>query len=276
MENAAGSSIHFVDRQDLEGLRLPPLPGTLKEAALVEAQIKKLNLPVRTLGGAGASEMQLAAIPSPRILHLATHAFALPNNSAAAATVRRSSSPIEFARGPSSERTALGDGSSPESDGSLAKPAMLRNPVHRSGVVLAGGQMTLKAWDKGEIPHPMNDGILTSDEVGTLKLQGTELVVLSACDARVGAAGSGEEVLALRRGFVQAGAENLLMTLWPVGDAGPAEMLAGFYERFQHTGNAAQALAEVQRESLVKLRKAHGLEAAVRMAGSFVLSVQGH
>jgi CHAT domain-containing protein len=133
----------------------------------------------------------------------------------------------------------------------------------------------LKAWERGELPHAIQDGILTADEIGLLRLQGTELVVLSICDTRVGATASREEVLALRRGFVQAGAENLLMTLWPVEDATRHEVLGSFYERFQQTGNAAQAFAEVQRESLIKLRKEKGLEAAVRAAASFVLSSQG-
>ena len=33
-----------------------------------------------------------------------------------------------------------------------------------------------------------------------------------------GEARSGEGVLGLRRGFIQAGARNLLMTLWPIDD----------------------------------------------------------
>lgn len=275
MENSESSKIQFVDRQDLGRLQLPPLPGTLPEAGVAETQLKKLKLTVRVLGGAGASETQLGALQSPRILHLATHSFALPGHSVAVAAQERGPSVAALARGLSSGTSAATDGPSAESPGALSLPVALRNPVHRSGVMLAGGQTTLKTWERGELPHPTHDGILTSDEAGLLKLQGTELVVLSACDARVGATASGEEVLALRRGFVQAGAENLLMTLWPVEDGAKNEWLGSFYERLQQTSNAAQAFSEVQRESLLKLRKEQGLEAAVRVAGSFVLSVQG-
>lgn len=275
-ENAASSAIQFVDRQDLSRLRLAALPGTLSEAAQVEAEIKKLNLPVRVLGGAGASEAQLAAIQSPRILHLATYAFALPRGAAVVPGEPRSPTVLALAGGSGSGSPAAADGSSPEADAALAAPAALRNPVHRSGLALAGAQTTLKAWERNEIPQPVQDGIMTADEVGMLKLQGTELVVLSSCDAQAGANGSDEEVLALRRGFVQAGAENLLMTLWPVEDAARIEWLRSFCERWQQTSNLTQAFAEIQRESLAKLRKEQSLETAVRLVGSFVLSTQGH
>jgi len=265
--NAESSPIQFVDRQDIGRLPLPPLPGTLKEAERVEAQLKILKLAVRVVGGAGASEAQLAAVQSPRVLHLATHGFALPGHTTTVAP-----SVAALARGDSDRSGAISDAAPPAS---ASLPAALRNPVHRGGVVMAGARATLKSWERGELPHPIHDGILTADEAALLKLQGTELVVLSACDARVGATASGEEVLALRRGFVQAGAENLLMTLWPVEDGARNEWLGTFYERFQQTGSVAQAFAEVQRESLVKLRKEQNLEAAARIAGSFVLSVHG-
>ncbi|MCX7826955.1 MAG: hypothetical protein N2689_15585, partial [Verrucomicrobiae bacterium] len=48
-----------------------------------------------------------------------------------------------------------------------------------------------------------------------------------------------------------------------------------FYGAAQKSGNAGQALAEVQRDWLVKLRRERGLHAAVRLAGPFILSSQG-
>ncbi len=41
------------------------------------------------------------------------------------------------------------------------------------------------------------------------------------------------------------------------------------------TGNAPKALAEVQREWLVRLRKERGLAEAVRLAGPFIMTSQG-
>ena len=47
---------------------------------------------------------------------------------------------------------------------------------------MAGAQRTLQAWAKGEVPPIENDGIVTAEDVGGLKLDSTSLVVLSACD----------------------------------------------------------------------------------------------
>jgi CHAT domain-containing protein len=65
--------------------------------------------------------------------------------------------------------------------------------------------------------------------------------------------------MGLRRGFIQAGAQNLLMTLWPISDQITAQIMNDFYEAAHHSGNASVALAEVQREWLVKLRTEKGL-----------------
>ena len=59
---------------------------------------------------------------------------------------------------------------------------------------------------------------------------------LSACDTGSGEARSGEGVMGLRRGFVQAGAQNLLMTLWPVGDKTTVQIMVDFYEAAEKTG----------------------------------------
>jgi CHAT domain-containing protein len=133
----------------------------------------------------------------------------------------------------------------------------------------------LDAWKRGEVPDPENDGILMAQEVGLMNLKDTWLVVLSACDTGVGEAQAGEGVLGLRRGFIQAGAQNLLMTLWPVSDKWTVEMMKAFYEVALKDGDAAGALATVQREYLVKLKKDKGPVLAARLAGPFVLTFQG-
>ena len=64
-------------------------------------------------------------------------------------------------------------------------------------------------------------------------------MALSACDTVVGAVRNGDGVYGLRRAFVLAGAESLLMSLWPVSNgeslrlvarhAGPNPRLHPFY-----------------------------------------------
>jgi CHAT domain-containing protein len=135
--------------------------------------------------------------------------------------------------------------------------------------------MTLEAWARGEVPPTENDGIETAEDVGGLKLDGTWLVVLSACDTGLGVARAGEGVMGLRRGFVEAGAQNLLMTLWPISDQTTVQIMLDFYDAAEKSHNAPQALADVQRGWLVKLRKERGLSNAVRLAGAFIMSSQG-
>ena len=149
------------------------------------------------------------------------------------------------------------------------------NPMHRSGLAMAGAQRTLQAWAKGEVPPIENDGVVTAEEVGGLKLRGTWLVVLSACDTGSGEARAGEGVMGLRRGFIQAGAQNLLMTLWPISDETTVQIMLDFYDAAFKSGNAPQALADAQRDWLVKLRKERSLLPAVQLAGAFIMSSQG-
>ena len=148
--------------------------------------------------------------------------------------------------------------------------------------MFTGATWTSKQWAKGETPDTANDGILTAAEVGTLNLNGTKLVVMSACQTGLGDLRSGEGVMGLRRGFIQAGTQNLLMTLWVVDDSETVKVMKSFYEKaMAENGDAPVALAEVQRDALVTIRKMPewkakkiGVKKAVYLAGPFILSFQ--
>ncbi len=243
-------TLRSMEIRDLQTLSLHPLPGTAAEAAAVETLAKSSNRKVEVFLGSDATEGELRQVNSPYILHLATHGFFLPE-------------------------TEIGKEADPLHLFNPVPPRMLLNPMHRSGLALAGAQKTFRAWSRGDIPPTENDGILTAEEVGGLKLDGTWLVVLSACDTGSGEARAGEGVMGLRRGFIQAGAQNLLMTLWPIGDKTTVQIMVDFYEAAEKSKNAPQALADVQRDWLVRLRKERGLEVAVRLAGPFIMSSQG-
>jgi CHAT domain-containing protein len=158
---------------------------------------------------------------------------------------------------------------------SVARSTFFKNPMHRGGLALAGAQTTLEAWKAGEVPPVENDGILTVEDVAALDLKGTWLVTLSACDTGSGEAKAGEGVMGLRRGFMQAGAQNLLMTLWPISDKFTVRIMSDFYEAAHKSGNAPEALAKIQRSWLVNLRNEQGLSSAVNLAGPFIMSSQG-
>jgi hypothetical protein len=158
----------------------------------------------------------------------------------------------------------------------------LQNPMQRSALMFTGATWTSEQWAKGATPDTANDGILTAAEVGTLNLKGTQLVVMSACQTGLGDLRPGEGVMGLRRGFIQAGTQNLLMTLWPVSDSLTVAVMKNFYAKaMAKDGDAPVALAEVQRDALVTIRKLPkfkaekiGVKKAVDLAGPFILSFQ--
>jgi tetratricopeptide (TPR) repeat protein len=244
-------ALRSTEMRELQRILLPDLPGTEKESAQLEAQARTSGWQVQTTVGSNATEAALRKSGSPRILHLATHGFFLPETNLGSPPNAVSQSQAETRKG------------------------QLVNPMHRSGLALTGAQSTLQAWGRGEVPTPDDDGIVTAEEVGGLKLADTWLVVLSACETGSGEAKAGEGVMGLRRGFVQAGGQNLLMTLWPISDETTVQIMLDFYSAAFKDGNAPYALTETQRNWLMKLRKERGLLQAVRLAGPFIMSSQG-
>jgi CHAT domain-containing protein len=224
---------------------LPPLPGTEREAAFLQQEAKRDGLEAQVYRGADASEANLAKQDSPYVLHLATHGLYLSQEDVPALPVN------------------AGDGEG---------KALAAQPMTRSLLALAGAAVTLRDWKKGIFPPPGNDGLLTAQQAAALNLDRTWLVALSACDTGGGEARAGEGVLGLRRGFAEAGAQNLLMTLWTADDAETADLMEAFYREALRSGDAPGALARVQRASLDELRKKSGLFEAVRKAGPFILS----
>lgn len=250
--DAVQLTMQSADRRDYAGLTLRTLPNTTLEAHFLRERSSTWRLEGAVYVGAEASELQVKSVKSPYILHLATHGFLLPDNVP-------TKQPAMQTRLLSEQRA----------------PVVFHNPMLRSGLAFAGAQLTLDAWKRGEVPETENDGILMAQEVGTMDLKDTWLVVLSACDTGIGEARNGEGVLGLRRGFVQAGAQNLLMTLWPISDKWSVDIMKAFYEKAMVSGDAPQAMAEVQAEWLGRLRKEKGVLIAARLAGPFVLSTRG-
>lgn len=236
-------------------IALPPLPGTETEAQSLGSLATESGWNVKSALGKDATELSVRNTKKPGVLHLATHGFYLNSFTPPAP---------EGSRGMS----VVGINETTEEKKKNEKGV---DPMRASGVALTGAQNTLSSWSQRKAPDPETDGVLTAEEVGALRLDGTWMVVLSACETGVGEARSGEGVFGLRRAFMIAGAENLLMTLWPVADETTAKIMADFYKEAFATGDAAGSLAKVQRDWLVKLRQERGLLAAIREAGPFAM-----
>lgn len=225
------------------GVSFGPLPGTKEEVLKLAPQLASAGYQVKTLTGDGATESALTEFDeSPTILHLATHGFFF--NQLPVANL--------------SDEAASG------------KSAMLL-----SGLALTGAQNTLEAWDKGTFPNPSSDGMLLASEVSQLDLSRTNTVVLSACETAVGKALSGEGVEGLRSGLTLAGAENVVLTLWPVDDAATVEVMEVFYEKMLSGLPAPIAMAETKRELFKKFADAEGKFPALQKIDPFIVTRSG-
>ena len=207
---------------DLTTLKFGPLPGTQTEADAIAPLFPDLTL----LTQSNATENALKQLDAPSILHIATHGFFLEDVEFLPPQDTRSAS-ISVIDTRIDTRPRTGQRTSSE------------NPLLRSGLALAGFNPRQSGSE---------DGVLTALEASQLNLYGTDLVVLSACETGVGDVANGEGVYGLRRAFVIAGAESLMMSLWQVSDDGTAELMTRYYQRLQSGQGRSEALRETQLE----------------------------
>jgi len=250
-------------QDELNKVSLPPLPGTEREAKDLSRIATSCNWKPQLLLSSDANKVALTNLRPPGILHLATHGFYLGGASATETGIAQRGMIVKASTGDGTQQSEVKD-----------MPAM--NPMIQSGIALTGAQSTLNLWRDGKAPEPANDGVLTAQDVAGLDLKGTWLVTLSACETGKGEAKSGEGVFGLRRAFMMAGAQNLVMTLWPVSDDVTPLIMADFYKAAMTSHNAPESLSKVQRDWLVKLRNQKGILEAVRDAGPFSMVVMAN
>lgn len=97
-------------------------------------------------------------------------------------------------------------------------------------------------------PDMENDGVLTAEEVFSLRLR-ADLIALSACQTGLGRVSNGDDIVGLNRAFVYAGTRELLTTLWRVDDISTAVLFKYFYRTVQ-----SQDRAEALRQSQIRLK----------------------
>jgi CHAT domain-containing protein/Tfp pilus assembly protein PilF len=128
----------------------------------------------------------------------------------------------------------------------------IANPLLRSGLALTGANLRSEQGTGGA-----SDGILTALEATNLDLWGTKLVTLSACDTGIGEIRNGEGVYGLRRAFFLAGAETLVMSLWPVSDYVTRELMIDYYTGLKQGLGRGDALRRSQRAMLARKGRQH-------------------
>jgi CHAT domain-containing protein len=115
-----------------------------------------------------------------------------------------------------------------------------------SGLILAKG-------------NAADDGVLYSGEVYNLETA-ADLVVLSACESGLGKVVRGEGILGLTRGFLYAGARNIVVSLWQVADRSTAEMMLEFYRNILEGQTYSSALRTAKLKMIKGGKYAYPLE----------------
>ncbi|MEM6929434.1 MAG: CHAT domain-containing tetratricopeptide repeat protein, partial [Myxococcota bacterium] len=193
-------------------VRWDDLPGAEAEGAVVARKLRGAH----TLTGPAATETALRQLPTPRVLHVASHGFIDAAGDLGPGTTRGL---VHGRRKPAFRRTVT------------------RHPMLGSGVVLAGANRPPAGDDNGQ---------LTAAELSGLDLRGTQLVVLSACHTGEGELRNGDGVHGLRRGLVLAGSRTQVLSLWAVPDEATAVLMRALYQALARGATVADALKKAQ------------------------------
>ena len=223
---------------DLTGAPLPALPGTQAEVTAIDKLLRQSGWQTTLYTGDRALKASIQNVRAPRVVHIATHGFFLedhpaPDNSGRNVRLRGASD----------------------------------DPMLHSGLFFAGANRTRS----GAAPAAGADnGILTAYEASQLNLQGTELVVLSACETGLGEQSNSEGVFGLRRALQEAGAGAVMMSMWSVPDQETQELMALFYAKWLTGLDKPEALRQAQLAEREVVRKRYGRDLPYYW-GAFVL-----
>ncbi len=202
-----------------------PLPGTRREIQRVSESWSRLTTEpcVVLLGARASEEMVRKEAPGKRIVHFATHGYYLDGDDNQ--KVQERPGDIEI---------------------------VTVHPLLKSGILLAGANL------HGSDRHSptSDDGSLTAYEVAELELNGTELVVLSACESGLGQPVSGEGLYGLRRAFQIAGAHSVISAMWAVSDNATVDIISGLYSDSGST--ITERLRTLQLQALARQRSSGG------------------
>ena len=195
------------------------LPNTQAEIDNITALLSASKIKVISYSGVEGTEESFKALDGthPGLLHIATHGFYLPFSIADSTDL-----------GVDHEKLI----------------AATRNALVRSGLILSNGG---RAWKGESIPQEVEDGILQADEIASVNLSGTSLLVLSACETALGDISS-DGIYGLQRAFKMAGVETIIMSLWEVDDRVTSLFMTYFYEAWTSGKTKHAAFASAQKK----------------------------
>lgn len=217
---------------DYGGDAVAALPGTKVEVESITKILKANGYQTTPYLQKAATEAVMKSLKGPAIVHVATHGYFQADVEQASVGVHQEN----------------------------AK----NNPLLRSGLLLAGASPTIK----GEVMPNLesnDNGVLTAYEAMNLALEGTDLIIVSACETGLGDVRAGEGVYGLQRAFLVAGAKAMVMSLWKVDDAATQALMTNFYTNLAKGGSKAKAFKQAQLQLMTKYKEPYYWGAFVMM-----------
>ncbi|MGB0522868.1 MAG: CHAT domain-containing tetratricopeptide repeat protein [Flammeovirgaceae bacterium] len=175
------------------------LPGTQAEVKTLTDLLLRQDLAPDTKINLQATEDAVGELDNPKVFHIATHGYFMADEVVA-------------------------------SNSDLAKERSVSNPLLRSGLLLTNAGDLMK--DNNVYNFNKGKGVLTAYEAMSLRLDETELVVLSACETGRGDVRVGDGVYGLQRAFLVAGADAIIMSLFKVDDEATKKLMNYFYNNW--------------------------------------------
>jgi len=118
------------------------------------------------------------------------------------------------------------------------------NPMLKSGIILTGATKARR--------FNRDEGIVTALKLSGLQLKNTDLVVLSACQTAEVDSNSTQSVSGLSKAFIQAGAKNVLSTLWSVAELETTTLISDFYNQIAKNRGYSTALREAKLDMITQ------------------------
>ena len=122
---------------------------------------------------------------------------------------------------------------------------------HREAAMIGTGIIFANAnssWNNNDMYNNyFEDGILLSEDISRLNLNGCELLVLSGCQSGEGRLYE-DGIFGLQRAFKLAGVKSLLLSLWNVNDMVAKEFMTLFYKALFQTNDKYKAYLYAQNE----------------------------
>ena len=235
-ETYVSRDVEISNFERLTRFGISQLPGTGIEINAIKNLFENNNWSASLAEDVLANETRIKKVNSPRVMHIATHGFFFPKQ-------ENEYDPISQLMGLEINKT-------------------YEHPLMRSGLLLSGAQNTIRGENLVG-----DNGVLTSLEARELNFSETELVVLSACETGVGSFVSGEGVYGLQRSILEAGAENVIMSLWKVDDIATQMLMTTFYTNWIDKGMTKR---ESLKQAQITIKNTEGYSSPYYW-GAFVL-----